>query len=152
MWLDAFLAYLHFSAIFILFAFLSVQVYLVRLRLDATTIRQLARVDLWYAGSALVVLATGLARAFWGAKGAAFYLDDWAFYAKVALFLGVGLVSIRPTLAFRRWKRAYEADPSWSVPEAERNAIRGWLMLEIHLASIIPVFAVVMARGLSRSG
>lgn len=150
MWTDAVLAYLHFTAIFILFAFLAVEFYLVRLRLDATTIRQLARVDLWYAGAAVVVLATGLARLWWGAKGPEFYLGDWVFYAKVALFVAVGLVSIKPTLAYFRWKRLLEADAAWSVPDAERNAIRGWLMLEIHLASIIPVFAVVMARGLSR--
>ena len=149
MWLDAILAYLHFTAIFVLFAFLSVEFYLVRLRLDATTIRQLARVDAWYAGSAIVVLATGLARMGWGAKGSAFYLDDWVFYAKVALFVAVGLISIRPTFAFLRWKRHLETDPAWTVPDAERNAIRGWLMVEIHLASIIPVLAVVMARGLS---
>jgi putative membrane protein len=150
MWLDAFLAYLHFTAVFVLFSFLAVEVYLVRLRLDATTVRQLARVDAWYAGSALVVLATGLARVFWGAKGSPYYLGDWVFYAKVAMFLAVGLVSIRPTLVFLRWKRSFEANPSWAVPDAERNAMRGWLMIEIHLVSIIPVFAVVMARGLGR--
>ena len=150
MWLDAFLAYLHFTAVFVLFSFLAVEVYLVRLRLDATTIRQLARVDAWYAGSALVVLATGLGRVFWGAKGASFYLGDWVFYAKVAMFLAVGLASIKPTLVFLRWRRSFEADSAYTVPDAERNAMRGWLMIEIHLVSIIPVFAVVMARGLGR--
>ena len=150
MWLDAFLAYLHFTAVFILFAFLAVEIYLVRLRLDATTIRQLARVDAWYAGAALAVLGTGLARVIWGAKGSAFYLGDWVFYAKVALFVAVGLISIKPTLAFLRWRKSLESDPAWTVPDAERNAMRGWLMIEIHIAAMIPVFAVIMARGLGR--
>ena len=150
MWLDAFLAYLHFTAVFVLFSFLAVQVYLVRLRLDAAGVRQMARVDAWLAGAALAVLATGVARVLWGAKGASFYLGDWTFYVKVALFFTVGLLSIKPTLAFLRWKKRLEADPAWTVPEAERDAIRGWLMIEIHLASVIPVFAVVMARGLAR--
>ncbi len=148
MWLDAVLAYLHYTAIFILFAFLTVEVTLLRNRPEAATIRLLGRVDLFYFGSAIVTFATGLLRLVWGAKGADFYLGSWPFYVKVALFVAVGLLSLAPTLAFVRWRRMLEHDPAWQVPEGERAKMRRILMIEVHLAAMIPVFAVVMSRGL----
>ncbi len=69
MWLDAALAYLHFIAIFGLFAFLTVQAFILRGPLDERAVRLLGRVDLWYAGSAFTVLASGFLRAGFGAKG-----------------------------------------------------------------------------------
>lgn len=150
MWLDAALAYLHFTAIFLVFAFLTVEVVLVRMRLDEATVRLLGRMDLWYFGSAIAALATGLLRLAFGAKGASFYLDAWPIYVKLGLFLAVALVSVGPTLRFVRWRRAFEHDPSWSVPDAERRAMRRYLMIEVHLAAMIPVFAVIMARGMGR--
>jgi putative membrane protein len=150
MWLDAVLAYLHFTAVFVLFAFLTVEVMLARATLDAAAVRLLARVDLWYLGAAIVTLATGLARAIWGAKGWAFYAGDWTFHAKVALFLAVAALSIPPTLAILRWKRRAADEPGFAVAEEERSRLRRYLMWEVHVAAMIPVFAVVMARGLGR--
>jgi putative membrane protein len=150
MWLDAVLAYLHFTAVFVLFAFLTVEVMLARAVLDAAAVRLLARVDLWYFGAAIVTLATGFSRAIWGAKGWAFYAGDWVFHGKVTLFLAVAAISIPPTLAIRRWRRHAAAEPSYAVPEDERRRLRRYLMWELHVAAMIPVFAVVMARGLGR--
>jgi len=65
--LDAFLAYLHFTAIFMLFAFLAVQAILIKGPLDARTIRLVGRTDLWYFGAAMGALLTGLLRVGFGA-------------------------------------------------------------------------------------
>ena len=148
MWLDAILAYLHYIAIFMLFAFLTVEVMMVRGALEAAAVRLIGRVDLWYFGAALAVLATGGLRLAFGAKGAAFYLSAWPIYAKLGLFLAVAMVSFAPTLTFIRWRRAFERDPQWQVPMPERRRMRRLLMVELHLAALIPVFAVMMARGL----
>jgi putative membrane protein len=78
--LDAILAYLHFSAIFILFAFLSVELVMLRDPLDARAIRKIGRIDLWYFGAAMAVLLTGFLRLGLGAKGADFYMGSWPFY------------------------------------------------------------------------
>lgn len=148
--LDAFLAYLHYTAIFVLFAFMTVEVILVRGALDLEHVLLLGRYDIWYFGAAGAALATGFLRLGLGAKGASFYTDHWPLYVKIGLFVVVGLISVKPTLAFIHWRRMMEKDPAWRVPEAERRAIRRLLMLEVHLAALIPVFAVVMARGLGR--
>jgi len=150
MWTDAIIAYLHFTAIFILFAFLTVEIVLIRGALDATAIRLIGRVDLWYFGAAIAVLVTGFMRLVLGAKGADFYLESWPIYAKLGLFLAVAALSVLPTLTFIRWRRALDHDASWKVPDAERRTTRRLIMIEVHLASLIPLFAVMMARGLGR--
>jgi len=150
MWLDAALAYLHFATIFTLFAFMTVQVMLLRGPLDERIVRLLGRADIWVAGSAGAVLVTGFLRAGLGAKGGDFYFNSWPIYVKVALFLVVALLSIKPTLAFIRWRKAYQQDVDWRVPAAEHAAMRKIVMIEVHLAALIPLVAVIMARGLGR--
>jgi putative membrane protein len=148
--LDAVLSYLHFTAIFVLFAFMTVEVVLMRGTLDLERVLLLGRCDIWYFGAAAAALFTGFLRLGLGAKGASFYTGDWPLYVKIGLFVAVGLLSVKPTLTFIRWKRTMEKDPSWRVPEEERRSIRKILMAEVHLAALIPVFAVIMARGLGR--
>jgi putative membrane protein len=148
MWLDAALAYLHFTAIFLLFAFLTVEVVLLRGALEAPAIRLLGRVDIWYFGSAIGALATGFMRLALGAKGPDFYLGAWPIYLKLALFVAVALVSIRPTLTFIAWRRALDHDPEWQVPPPERASMRRLAMIEVHVAALIPLVAVFMSRGL----
>ncbi len=148
MWLDAILAYLHYAAILVLFSFLTVQAVLIRRLLDAGAIRLLGRMDQWFGGAAVAVLATGFLRAIYGAKGADFYFDAWPVYVKIGLFLAVGIISIKPTLTYIRWRRALDHDPAWQVPAEEQRSTRRLVMTEVHLAALIPVFAVIMARGL----
>ena len=141
MWLDAVLAYLHFTAVFVLFAFLTVEVVLARASLDAAAVRLLRRVDLWYFGAAMVTLATGLSRAIWGAKGWAFYAGDWVLHAKVTAFLAVAALSIPPTLAIRRWWRL-----AWTVRSvssrlctlAERSSRRSSMNWRSNSATMSP--------------
>lgn len=150
MWLDAALAYLHYMAIFILFAFLTMQAMVLRRPLDQHAVRLLGRADLWYAGAAIAALVTGMLRAGAGAKGFDFYFSAWPIYVKIAIFVCVGLMSIKPTLTFIRWRRAYEQDASWVVPATEHARTRRIVMAEVHLAALIPIVAVIMARGLGR--
>jgi putative membrane protein len=149
-WLDAAFAYLHFTAVFVLFAFLSIELVLLKGELAPATIRQLGRMDLWYFGSALVVLATGFTRMMFGAKGPDFYLTAWPIYVKVGLFLLVATISVNPTLRFIRWRRQLDHDAAWRVPAAEQRSMRRTVLLEVHIAALIPLVAVIMSRGLGR--
>src|SRR3546814_12900469 len=50
-------------------------------------------------------LATGLLRAFAGLeKGTDFYLASHLFWLKMALFVAIVLLEIRPMLTFMRWR------------------------------------------------
>lgn len=148
--LDAILAYLHFAAIFTLFAFLTAQAMLMREPLDHAGVRRLSRMDLWYFGSAMAALLTGFLRLGLGAKGAEFYMGSWPFYVKLGLFVAVGLISIKPTMTFIRWRKSFEHDAAWKLAPEEQAAMRKLVMIEVHLAALIPLFAVIMARGLGR--
>ncbi len=148
LWFDAVLAYLHFTAAFVLFAFLSIELVLLKMDLAPRAIALLARMDIWYIGSAIVVLMTGLLRLGAGAKGMAFYLGGWPLYVKLALFLTVVIISIRPTLTFMRWRREIEHDESWRIPADDQGKMRRYVLIELHIAALIPLFATFMARGL----
>lgn len=148
--LDAILAYLHFAAIFLLFSFLVAQMMALKGPLDGPAIRRVGRMDLWYFGSAMAALLTGFLRLGLGAKGADFYLQAWPVYVKVAMFLAVGMISVYPTLAFVRWRRALDHDPAWQLAPGEQRRIRRLVMIELHLAALIPLVAVIMSRGFAR--
>jgi putative membrane protein len=69
---------------------------------------------------------------------------------KIGLFLAIGILSIKPTLTFIQWRRMLDHDPAWTVPPGEQRKIRRLVMIEAHLAALIPVFAVIMSRGIGR--
>lgn len=146
--IDALLAYLHYAAMVFIALVLAFQFRTCRPGLTTESIRLLARVDLLYVASALLALATGLIRLLWFAKGTAFYLYNPVFYVKIALFAAVGLLSIPPTLQFLRWTRALQggarnvAEP-WQVARVSR-----YLAAELVLFALIPLMAVLMARGI----
>ncbi|HEX4781287.1 MAG TPA: DUF2214 family protein [Usitatibacter sp.] len=148
--LDAALAYLHFSAIFVLFGYLIAEAILLRGTLTPEMVRRLGRIDIIYFGAAMAVLATGFLRLVFGAKGADYYLSWWPIYAKIGTFLVIAIVSVVPTLAYIRWRRMLDRDAAWQVPADEQKKMRRLVMVELHLAALIPAFAVVMARGLGR--
>lgn len=148
MWLDAILAYLHFAAIFTLVWFLAKEWTLLRSAIDAIDFKRIANADLGFGLAAVAVLVTGALRVFYGAKGAAFYLHNPVFHVKVALFVVVGLVSIAPTLAFLRWRRAWREDAAFRVALWDVTRVRRFVMVELHLIALIPFAAVMMARGL----
>ena len=145
---DALLAYFHYAAIFLLFAFLTVETMLLRVALDANAVRLLGRVDRWYFAGAMLALVSGLSRLFWGAKGAGFYSANPIFYGKIILFIAIGILSIPPTVQFIRWSKQLATDANFMPVEPERRRARLWVMIELHLAALLPLLAVLMARGI----
>jgi len=148
MLLDATLAFLHFAAILLVAGFLVAEAMLLRGDLGSRDIAALVRSDIGFAASAALAIATGLARVFFGAKGAAFYADNPLLWAKLGLFLAIGLISIRPTLAFLRWRRAARGAAGFSVPATETKSARRYVLVELHLLALLPLAAVLVARGI----
>lgn len=148
MYLDAALAYLHFLCIITLAALMTAEAALLRPALIGQSARWLARLDAGVGGSAAAVLASGLSRAVWGAKGWAYYAHNPVFHAKIGVFLLIALLSIVPTVLFIRWAKAFRLDPAYAVPPAELKQARRYVMIELHLLVLLPLFGVMMARGL----
>lgn len=150
MTLEALLAYAHFLAILTLVVFISSEAALCRVDwMNAKVVERLAVVDRVYGIAAGAVLLTGVARTWWGVKGTSWYWTNPLLHAKVTLFILVGLLSIKPTIMFIRWRRALRA--TGALPsDAEVKAARKWVMVQAHLIAIIPLFAVFLARGFGK--
>jgi putative membrane protein len=145
--LEALLAYAHFVAILSLVVFLTSEAALCRPAwMNAAVVRRLSRVDTIYMFAALAVLATGVTRTLLGAKGAAWYWHQPLLHFKVTMYVVIGLMSIRPTLAFRRWVKALDRDGSLPAEAEVRNA-RRWIMVQAHLLVVVPLAATMLARG-----
>ena len=99
-----------------------------------------------YGIAAMAVLATGVARTWWGVKGTAWYWSNRLLHLKLALFVVVGVISILPTLTLRRWRKALRA--SGALPaEARCGRPRKLVMVQAHIIAVIPLAAVFLARG-----
>lgn len=145
---DALLAYFHFSAIFLLFAFLTVEAMLLRNPLDAAAMRLIARVDMWYFAAAILAVVSGVMRMFWGAKDIDFYTANPMFQIKAGLVIAIGILSYPPTMQFMRWSKKLLDNPDFVAPEGERRRVRRMVMTALHIAALLPLFAVLMARGI----
>lgn len=147
MTLEALLAYAHLLAILTLVVFVASEAALCRSEwMNAAVVERLVTVDRIYGIAAVAVLLTGLARVFLGSKGGEWYGGNWLLWLKFGLFVLIGLMSIRPTLRFARWRRALRADGT--LPAADEvRAVRKMVMQQAHLIPLIPLAAVFLARG-----
>jgi len=145
---DAVLAFLHFLAIFVLITLMAAEAVVLRPDITPATVRRLSLYDGFYFLSAMAVLATGLARLFYGAKGVDFYLHNPWFHAKMTVFVIIALCSLPPTFAFSRWRKQARHLPDFVPTPAEIKKARRWVMIEAHLVILLPLCAVMMARGI----
>ena len=152
MTLEAILAYLHILAILTMVVFISSEAALCRVEwMNAAVVERLSRVDMVYGIAAVAVLATGVARTWWGMKGTAWYWTNPLLHLKLTLFIIVGLLSIRPTLTYSRWRKALRS--SGALPaEAEVHKTRKQVMVQAHIIALIPLVAVFFARGFGARG
>ncbi|MCR4267339.1 DUF2214 family protein [Nitratireductor sp. ZSWI3] len=144
---DLILAILHHLLVFLLAAVLAGEFVLLRPGISGRDLKLLAHIDRAYGGIALAVILVGIGRVLHGLKGWEFYVYNWAFWAKMAAFATVGLLSIAPTTRIRGWARTAGKDAAYAVPDAEVSAARRYLRLEVLVFALIPVFAAMMARG-----
>jgi putative membrane protein len=147
---EALLAYFHIVAILAMVVFLASEAALCRVDwLNAKVVERLAKVDMIYGMAAVAVLLTGLARTYWGAKGMGWYWSNPLLHIKVTLFVVIGLISIKPTITFARWRRELRA--TGKLPdEAQIKSARKLVMVQAHLLPFIPLAAVFLARGFGK--
>jgi len=147
MTLEAILAYIHILAILTLVVFISSEAAICRTEwMNARVVERLVRVDMIYGIAAILVLLSGLARTYWGIKGGGWYWTNWLLHLKLGMFVAVALMSIKPTLMYRRWRR--ELIATGALPDdAQVRDARKWVMIQAHIIALIPIAAVFLARG-----
>jgi putative membrane protein len=140
--LDLVLAIGHHVLIFAIFGILFAEFWILRSDLSPATAARIASIDVWYGVFAAVVVVIGFCRAIFAAKGWTYYSHNAYFWAKIAVFGAVGLLSLPPTMAFIRWRKSAVA-PS----ESDIKAVQRYLHVEVALFMLLPILAAAMARG-----
>lgn len=144
--LDLVLAVAHHLAVFTLVALFAAEFALLRPGLEGKRLTQLGSIDRAYGGIAGLVIVIGIIRVIFGNAGWEFYLGNWAFWIKMAAFLAMGLLSIRPTMDIVRWRKAFDADAGFSPPEPEIRASRRFVHAQALALLFIPTFAALIPR------
>lgn len=143
--MDYLIRYGHYLGFLVLFASLTAEHLLTARSIDGRQARKLAVIDAIYGVSALLVIVTGVLM-FCGygfGKGAALYLKNGIFHAKVTIFVLIALLSLKPTFFFLRHRRAPD-DASIEVPRSIIMLQRVQLLLVL----VLPLLGLLMARGL----
>ncbi len=116
-------------------------------QLDGDGVRRLLAADNAWGVAAVLWLVTGLLRAFGGLeKGSDFYLRSPLFWVKMALFLTILVLEVRPMITFIRWR----AQLRRGLP-VDIAAARGLYTLnhiELALVLVMVFVASMMARGI----
>jgi putative membrane protein len=140
--LDLVLAIGHHLLAFGLFGILFAEMMLVRPGMDIAIVRRVAVIDLIFGALAGLILVVGFARATMAAKGWAYYEHNAVFWAKIGVFLLIGLLSAPPTISYIRWRKAGVAPTDVQVA-----GVRRLLHAELALFALLPALAAAMARG-----
>lgn len=116
-------------------------------QLDADGLRRLLAADNAWGVAAVLWIVTGLLRAFGGLeKGTDFYLRSPLFWTKMALFLLILLLEVRPMVTFIRWR----IELGRGLPVDTAVACRLYTLNHIELALVVVMVFVagMMARGI----
>lgn len=114
--------------------------------LDRPGLQRLFAADTGWSIAAALWLVTGLLRAFAGLeKGTAFYLASHLFWLKMALFVVVVLLEIRPMVTLMRWRAAVRGG---GMPDTSAaRALYQVNHVELALVVVMVFVASFMARG-----
>jgi len=144
---EALLAYAHIMAFLMLATFMTSETALCRKDwINSAVVHRLVWVNLLTLVSGLLVLLTGLARTWWGVKGPAWYWSQPLLHAKLTLLLMMLSLSLLARRRYLAWRAAMDAGGGLP-PEAEQRATRRLVMWAAHLMVIVPLLAVLLARG-----
>jgi putative membrane protein len=144
---DLVLAIAHHILLVAIVATLFTELAVVRAGISSSWVQRIGRVDGLFGAAAGLILVIGFLRVFIGVTPEAFYLKNPFFWTKIAAFAAVGILSIRPTIAFLSWNRQLRADPAFTPAVEEVGRVRRFIIWEAAIFVLIPTFAAVMARG-----
>lgn len=148
MWASAIVAYLHYLSIGVIFASLAIEFFTLKEELTVKEAWRIVLADSAYGIGAIVILATGVLRVLYFAKDTAYYMNQPVFWAKMTVYLIVGVVSLYPTISFLKWIKSLleEKAPEMTINQYKR--LKNIIIFELVGFSIIPLLASMMARGI----
>ncbi|MFU8843873.1 MAG: DUF2214 family protein [Bacteroidales bacterium] len=146
--MDIIIPYFHIIGIMTLMGALIAEHLMLKPGIGKPEIKQLALVDLIYAISVVIVLATGLLRWFVYGKGNAYYLSNPVFHTKLTLFIILGILSVVPTIRFIKWNRQARNGDVPMITDKSASKLLLYIRIELLIVVLIPLLAVMTARGI----
>ncbi len=143
----ALVAFGHFLAFFALTAALVLQLALLTESLSVETARRIQRADLVLGISAVLLLVFGSLRVFRFEKGGEYYVGNLFFWIKLGLFVTAGLISIYPSVVYRRWNSELRQDIAPDLSHATVARLKTIIHWELVLVLGVLVCASLMAKG-----
>ena len=149
---SALFAFLHFVAVFGIFATVFLEWQTMSPAPTLGEAKRMQRCDRWYGLFAVLLLVVGFLRVFYFEKGSQYYFHSAPFIAKLSLFVLIGLLSIYPTIQFLSWRAALKQGRIPSVDARTLRAIRIVIHVELTAIIFLILFAALMARGIGYVG
>lgn len=149
---SALIAFGHFIAFFSLTAALVLELALLRASPDIETAKRIRRADRAYGLMAMLLLVFGLLRVFHFDKTSDYYLSNSFFIVKIVLFVGVGLMSIRPTLTYFGWGKEIEQGIAPTFSETDSVILRKLIHYQLIAIGGMVFCASMMAKGFGYIG
>lgn len=146
--MSALFAFLHYAAIFGIFATLFCVLVTINEKPTCADALRIQQCDRWFGISALVAFIAGQLRVSFFEKGNQFYMASPFFHMKLGLFLLVALLSIYPSIRFYKWKTETRHGLPPAVTENQIKLIVIILKVELVLLILVALSASLMARGI----
>lgn len=139
---ELFVRYLHFIGFIFLASMLMATNLMLSSSLSKGQLSKLLVIDRFYGAGAMLTLFAGLTLWLWLGKPKTFYSANPIFHVKVSLFVVAALLSFIPSRFFIRQSKL--AQQSFVMPRYIILIKR----VELGLLLLIPLLAVLMARGI----
>jgi len=150
--MNAFVAFLHHLCFIVIMLALFAEILLLKDAPTLATAVKIRRYDTMYGIAALLVLVIGGLRVMVFEKGAAYYMHNAAFMAKMGLFIAAGLLSVYPTVVFAKWGKAVKQGVAPVIPDVVRGRVRLVVHVEAGLLLLMVLCAAMMAKGIGSMG
>ena len=147
--LSSIFAFLHFISAFAVVFTVIYERLLLKQPVTNADAQRLRKVDSIYGLAAVSVLIVGFLRVFLFEKGKDFYYTNSFFWIKLGLFAVVGLLSIYPTIRFRKWTKEIRSGQDLNIGQREYSIIKRCINLEVVGLFLMIMAASLMAKGLN---
>ncbi|MCD6663218.1 MAG: DUF2214 family protein [Comamonas sp.] len=143
---ESVLEFAHIMAFIMLATFMTTETALCRPDwVNPKVVDRLVRMNALSLVSAVIVLATGLARTIWGMKGLAWYWSQPLLHGKFALLVGMAVLLFMARRHYLVWQ-ARLAQGGALPDTAELKRARMLVMWSAHLMIVVVALGALMAR------
>jgi len=140
-------AYVHYVSFMLCFGALVLERRLIKPNPSKADATLMVITDVVYGLAALALLGSGILRVLYFGQGSEFYTENPLFWWKVGLYLGVGGLSLYPTITYILWAIPLRKGELPQVSEALATRL-GWILnIELVGFALVPLLATLMARG-----